>query len=354
MYNKVFFVCNYAAKYGGNFLTSFHFLSNKLANNNIKIYFVFPIEAKKYNWEVDLSHFNVLYSKFDEKNIANTINSCLEERDSVIIHLNFVSSLYLIKLKNQINTKASYVFQQHMAVNFGIKQIIKGLILRTFAPQKTAYIGVSPEVYKDVKREVGIRKSYLIINAIDTRRLEPFHTIDNSNILIFGTDFKRKGVDLAIRAILHSKVKNKCKLIVVTHNKKDACDLIVNEFGVIPSFVRIASPVQDVRKLYNNSFLFLSPSRLEAFGYAVVEAAYSGVSVIASDVLGQNTLSTIPGVRMVPAEDVSSLRWEINNAFDHKDDNREKINKCARQYIDAHFSLESWANKILKVYGQFK
>lgn len=349
--NKVIFICDYCADYGGNFLSSFCFLANKLLSKGIEVYFIFPKEAEYKQWEVDISPFNIIYCEFNNQSIIKSVNSCLNKDDSVIIHLNFLSSLLLIKLKKKVKNKAKYVFHQHMAVNFGLKQIIKGIILRLYAPRNTAFIGVSPKVYTDVQREVGKRKSYLVLNAIDLKRLDHDSTnSDSSNILIFGTDFTRKGVDLAIKAIQKSSISSACKLLVITHNVKEANKLILDRCGVIPDFVKILPPRQDVEELYHEAFLFLSPSRLEAFGYAGVEASYSGDQVIISNIPGQNVLSAIPGVKTVPSENVQQLRLEIIKAYKHRCDDREDINTKARKYIDNHFSLEHWADSILRIY----
>jgi glycosyltransferase involved in cell wall biosynthesis len=351
LYNKVIFVCDYQAKYGGNFLSSFSFLAKKLIKNNVKVYFIFPEGAKGENWEVDLSDFEVIYSKFNSKDLVNTVNNCIAQNDFAIVHLNFLSSLFQLRLKRRIGKQAKIVFQQHMDVDFGAKQIVKGIILKLFAPKSTAYIGVSPEVYRDIKKEVGKKKSYLVLNAVDTNRLKPINRFQNSNILIFGTDFKVKGVDIAIKAIQHSKVENKCTLIIVTHNVENARQLILSEFGDVPNFVKIIPPVQNIKELYSKAFLFLSPSRSEAFGYAVVEAAYSGLQVIASDVPGQDTLAKVPGIQMFQSENIDQLRSKINSAYLHKNNNRENLNRMTRQYIDDHFSLDNWAKSIQKVYN---
>lgn len=352
-YNKIIFVCDYGAKYGGNFIASFNYLANKLIRRNIEVYFIFPEVAKKQKWEIDLSKFNVLYCDFDKQNLVNTIGRCLTRNDHVIIHFNFISSLFILRLKGKLGNCADYVFHQHMAVKFGLKQLVKGIILRLFAPKKIAYIGVSQDVFNDVRKEVGKKKSRLVLNAIDTKRLKTINNFDNHNILIFGTDYYYKGVDLAIRAIQHSEIENKCKLLIVTHNVSEARQMILREFGVLPVFVKIIPPVQDIGKLYSNSFLFLSPSRSEAFGYSVVEAAYSGNQVIISNVPGQNMLSEIPGVEEVQLENTKQLREKIIYAFEHSNDNRNKINNEACKYIADHFSLEKWSNSILEIYNSF-
>lgn len=347
-YNKVFFICNYCADYGGNFLASFNFLADKLVKKGVIVYFVFPQEAQSLKWEIDLSRFNTIYCDFNDENLIGIVNQHLTKNDYCIIHLNFLSSLFLLKLRKTLGNHAKYVFHQHMAVNFGVKQIIKGIILRLFAPKATAYIGVSPEVYKDVKKEIGKQKSFLVLNAIDIERLKLNKKVENANILIFGTDFKRKGVDIAIEAIKNSNISQKCKLLIVTHKEDEARQLILEQFDAIPDFVKILPPVQNVEELYQKSFLFLSPSRLEAFGYAVVEAAYSGDQVIISNIPGQNILAKIPGVKVIQPENTEQLEKKINEAYAYKDKNRD--NNETRKYIDGHFSLSHWANSILRIY----
>lgn len=49
-YNKVFFICDYCADYGGNFLASFNYLANRLLSRGVRVYFVFPKEAQGKNW----------------------------------------------------------------------------------------------------------------------------------------------------------------------------------------------------------------------------------------------------------------------------------------------------------------
>lgn len=349
-YNKVFLICNYCADYGGNFLASFDYLANKLLSRGVIVYFVFPKESQSKNWEIDLSKYRVIYCNFNYKNIVDVVSRHLNKNDSAVIHLNFVSSLILTKFKTAINNRTRYVFHQHMAVNFGAKQIIKGIVLRLCAPKDVAYIGVSPKVYRDVKKEMGGNKSYLVLNAIDTDRLTTSTEKKSNDILIFGTDFMRKGVDLAIAAIKNTKISRACNLLVVTHNQKSARQLIINKFNEIPNFVKILPPSQNVEKLYKHAFLFLSPSRLEAFGYAVVEAAYSGDQVIISDVSGQNVLSKIPGVKMIQSENIQQLRSTIINAYENRKGNRKKANAAAHEYIDSHYSLEHWTCNILKIY----
>lgn len=187
-------------------------------------------------------------------------------------------------------------------------------------------------------------------NAIDTKRLTPSNNHSNNNILIFGIDFERKGVDLAINALLHSQLATKIRLLVVSNDTKDAQNQIIARFGSIPSFVTLMPTSTDAGNLYNNCFLFLSPSRAEAFGYAPVEAAYAGDQVIASDIPGQDTLKDIPGITWIPSDDILQLRQAIEKAYSSHIKNTLNDHTKTQNYIHKHYSLENWVKCILAVY----
>lgn len=352
-YTKVMFVCDYAANYGGNFLASLYALASRLRTQEKDILFIFPSSAESKHWEIDLSQFRVIYCDFDTKTLANAIRSNISTSDRVILHLHFITSLaLLLDLKQYMRNRGLLVVHEHMTIQSSIKQRIKGFLLKTIGPKNIVYVGVSPAVYQQLCREVGKKRTRLVINAIDTSRLNPSVNHDNTNILMFGTHFERKGVDLAIAALLHSQIASRTTMQIVTHNIKEAQNKIIAHFGSIPSFVRVLPTSSDARRLYDNCFLFLSPSRSEAFGYAVVEAAYSGDRVIASDVPGQDTLEDIPGIAWIKRDNTRQLQNAIESAyFSHV---RGKSGTLAKtqNYIRQHYSLEHWVDSILTIYNQ--
>lgn len=246
------------------------------------------------------------------------------------------------------------MFHEHMIFGSSfkqrIKQIITGVLLRTIGPTNAIYIGVSPAVYQQLCQEVGKKKSRLVTNAIDTKRLNSHAAHDNNNILIYGTHFERKGVDLAISALVHSHLASSITLQIVTHNRTEAKKRIIAQYGTIPSFINILPPSSDVESLYDNCFLFLSPSRLEAFGYAVVEAAYSGDQVIASDVPGQNTLKDIPGITWVKPENAKQLYTAIEKAYIVHTQAKPDTIASVQKYIREHYSLNNWIDNVLYIY----
>lgn len=352
-YSKVIFVCDYAANYAGNFVASLSSLAKRLDEMKKKVIFIFPKEVKNKNWEISLSEFKVVYSDFnsDEVLLKNIKNEILNE-DRVIIHTHFIGSLFLLKLKTILSNDDKIVFHQHMAINYGVKQRIKRIILKLFGFSNTIYIGVSPDVYDDVCREVGKSKARLVTNSLDLMRLQSSNNqIANKNILIFGSDYRRKGVDIAIKAIRKVHLGSKVRLTVVTHTPDNAKSLIKGEFGNIPNFVDVIKPSKNVQSLYKNSFLFLSPSRLEAFGYSVIEAAYSGLKVIASDVPGQNTLKNVPNIKWVDSENIQQLSSAILKDYQSPRESNEDIIKT-KDVIEKNYSLDRWVKQIIKIYEE--
>lgn len=356
-YNKVIFICNYAANYAGNFLASLDSLAKQLKKKQKKVIFVFPNEAKNKDWEIDLSEFQLIYSDFNDKEaLLKSIKNEILDSNKVIIHTHFMKPIFLLKLKKILSNDDKVIFHQHMAVNRRvkdrIKQVLEGVALRLFGFDNTVYIGVSPDVYSNICREFGKSKAKLVINSIDLKRLQsPKAKLANNNILIFGTFYKEKGVDLAIKAIEKAHLESKVNLIVVTHTPEATKNIIKDEFNTVPNFVNVIAPSNNVQELYKNSFLFLSPSRFEAFGYSVVESAYSGLRVIASNVPGQNMLKNIPSIVWVKSENVEQLSDAILKEYRISEIGPSDMAKT-RKIIEKKYSLNRWVKQIIKIYDE--
>ena len=145
----------------------------------------------------------------------------------------------------------------------------------------------------------------MVRNAISTERLDgdwnntlmldPAH-----DVVIFGTHFDRKGVDIALKAV--KRMGHNLRMIVLSHHEEDAIKRLDAVDPEWRKFAVVKHVVEGVPCAYNHALCFISSSRSEAFGYAVAEAAYCNTQVIASDVPGQNSMKCIPGIQWVGAE----------------------------------------------------
>ncbi|MCT2876899.1 glycosyltransferase [Lactobacillus delbrueckii] len=366
MVTNIIFISNYAAAYGGNFLASFKYLAECTKyKGGYNPYFIFPKAAEKILWEVDLSDFNVSYVEFDSTEYNRLILSILTEK--TIIHTNFLDPKALIHLQKLVKGKRNVrlICQEHMRLNGSADGTRETNVLRRIKHQAKKclygnllhswqFIGVSTAVYNDLCDWYGKKRSHLVVNAISFQRLDRGYTpklpsLDKPVATIFGTHFIRKGVDLAIRAVNNSSISDQIYLLILSHRPEEAQKNVVNAIGYIPKFIKISRVVDDVQEVYQKSFVFLSPSRSEAFGYAVVEAAYSLTQVIATDIPGQNTMKDVPGIRWVHNENVEELCKMIEDCYENRV-LREEGMKGAKEYIVKHYSLDAWAEKMIGIY----
>ena len=359
-YKKVIFICNFAANYGGNFLASLNELSKKLKKSGIEIEYVFPIAAKDKKWEINLNDYKVNYINIDNKEeIKKYFKTSLIPK--CIIHTNFLGSKQLLKIKQAVGTRSDIriIFHEHMDLD-PKKNKLKNILLKLcvkFVFHNIFFVGVSPSVYKRLCLIHGKNRTYLVENAISFKRLDkksknPFPTDSKEHLIIFGTDYKRKGADIAIRALQNSKYNSNLELDIITHNVEEAKEYIRQDNETIPDNVKVLSTDNNVQDFYNNSLAFLSPSRHEAFGYAVVESAYCGTQVVASDVPGQDTLKKIPFIYWVKKENVNQLTEAIDSIYEKSDSERQEEAHINKEFIVQNYSLDAWVDKIIDIYNR--
>lgn len=222
-----------------------------------------------------------------------------------------------------------------------------------------------PPLFLPVSRgaERELRKHYpigdapvsIIPNAADTDRFKPlseFERIqwrrsngleDDDVVLIFvGGEWRRKGLDLAIQALVRLP-EQKAKLLVVG---KDAeaprFQALAGECGVSHR-VRFLGFRQDVAAALGASDIFLFPSWYEAFSLATIEAAACGLPVVASRINGAEDF-IIPGhngffIDHDPDQIAATLRPLLEDQIA-----RKKMGRCARQIVEQNYTWDRVAD----------
>lgn len=111
---------------------------------------------------------------------------------------------------------------------------------------------------------------------------------ENSLILLMvGSDFRRKGVDRAIHAIvaLPPGIKEKSRLWIVGKGSSAPYRKLAKKFGV-EKLVRFLGPRDDVPLLLSAADILLHPALSETAGNAILEGLVAGVPVIVSESAG--------------------------------------------------------------------
>lgn len=349
--NNVILLSNYAADYEGNFIRSLNCLCSNIKGEKI---LVLPPKAKEKKWTKREYNFKIIYNDFS----LGSMNSIaerflLEYGPNAIIYAHFINDFLLLPFLHRFTT---VIFHYHMAVDKpkNVKGKIKSAIRRCINSRgvfkKLVLIGVSEPVAESLKQRYTNSRIVCIPNCIDFSRYKDVRRENikenrRVKILIFGTHFYRKGVDLAINAI--KKVRQShvnASITVPVHDLDDCRQKIQNILGEIPEWINIIPVQEDVAELYTSADIFLSPSRSEAFGYAVLESDYCGCSVIASDVPGQNSLMDVPGIEWVPPENVNALADKILSIAERNSHDEVK-HRIIQKYLEMNYGIDQWVDK---------
>lgn len=362
---NLIYVCNFAANYSGNFIASISELAKNVMQHN-QVFFLFPEGARDKKWlsKLPVSNSHVLFCSFSYEELHSMCKRLSKKfsAKSTVIHTHFVDGEMLRAVTSNFK---NVVVHYHMTVPkvLGPRSFLQKL-KQNLIYKKSVVVGVSEAVTLDLKKYFPFCNHECITNAIsfadldrDAELLDTTPSIDQKffSILIHGTLFYIKGVDLAINALesLEPSIRSKCMLYVTSHNTVSANNFISN-IGSSFTNVKVIDVTQGVKKLYDSVDLFISPSRQEAFGYAVAEASYSECQVLASNVPGQNTMMDIPGIYWVDLKDSESLKKAIEESIITKETNKiDEIKKEQKKYVVENYNIDKWVDANIKLYDTY-
>lgn len=355
---NVLFLSAYCAAYKGNFIPSLEYLED--AYNGGRCIYVFPQSAKQVAWMFAFQKKHSVYflpdpffGKKTSLDLLKRLNTLLKKEDIHVVHTHFLTynySLFLAKYTFARNIK----FIAHVHNQFVIPHT-KSASIKKFVMEQTydTLIGVSGSVAEGLKSQLNHNNITYINNAIYFPRLEHYEKICLRNndsqkvVMMAGWPALVKGVDIAAKAILLLRNEgHDIKLCIMqsgdTGQTKKCIIAAIND---CPEWIEILPPREDVATYYNAVDVFLSSSRIEAFSYCLVEAAYCAPSLISSDIPGPGDLQ-IPGLLLFPKEDIYSLKNILETTLlNSKDKNVDRKDKVQRLY-----GLKEWAAKVILQY----
>lgn len=114
---------------------------------------------------------------------------------------------------------------------------------------------------------------------------------DEVNFLFVGSDFERKNLKTVILALSRFKKQTDKKFILNVagnaNNKKEKFVNLAKDNDLINNINFLGVKNRSyIKKLHNKSHIYILPSRREALGVSIIEAAASGTTVIASNIGG--------------------------------------------------------------------
>jgi glycosyltransferase involved in cell wall biosynthesis len=228
------------------------------------------------------------------------------------------------------------------------------------------FLPVSRGVQRDLLAHYDIGKApvRIIPNAADTTRFRPFTLAErkqwrdlngvpeNDIVAVFvGGEWRRKGLDLAIRALGRLPQKN-VRLVVLGKDAEQArFEALAQEAGV-RGRVEFLGFRQDVAEAMAASDLFLFPSWYEAFSLATIEAAACGLPIVASKINGAEDF-VLPGdtgffIEHDPEQIAEVLGRLVDNAAD-----RIRMGANARRVVEQHYTWDQVAKLTEEAYFEY-
>ncbi|MGI9286459.1 MAG: glycosyltransferase family 4 protein [Pseudomonadales bacterium] len=121
----------------------------------------------------------------------------------------------------------------------------------------------------------------LAADATATTRAELGLQLDDTLLIMVGSDFKRKGVDRALRALaaLPVTIREKTALVVIGKGDIDTYMQLAQRLRV-DTRLRLLGPRHDVARYLAAADMLLHPARSETAGNAIVEGLVAGLPVL--------------------------------------------------------------------------
>lgn len=230
-----------------------------------------------------------------------------------------------------------------------------------FSRKKLRFIAVSEGVKRDIVQFYGISpdKINVIPNPADVNTFTPNNRLlfresirkkhglsENETVLLYvGSEFAIKGLHLVIEAM--PLIKDSVKVLVVGRGQFEFHRKLATELGVIDRVI-FAGFSSDVKQYYAAGDIFVYPTYYEAFALVTLEAASSGLPIVASKVNGTEELIVNGHNGFFVKHDAKDIAEKVNLLIEDEELRKQmsiNIRKSAEQ-----FSPEEMARKTMQVY----
>lgn len=368
---SILHLTDYGAPYEGNFVASLRALEQRLGANNIRMLYVFPKRAGDMPWAQNMRREKPNVFLIEQNGFfayARQIRKLLRENDVSILHAHFIhykeklAALWAAKTcGHRVDTVLH--LHNHLAIP---KSPLRALPQRLYLPFVSRFVCCSRSVAQHLIAD-GVSPSRVSIaeNAIAFERLDAFEPLSKEALgipsedrvaLMFGFNYLRKGVDLAVEAVraLREAGEAVTLAIVLSSRQEEVESAILRQLQAqeLPGWIKLLPARSDVAAYYHLADVFLSPSREEGFCYALIEASYCGVQVLASAIDAQKDLA-LPPEAFVPPEDVAALSNAVLRELcaPHTPERERALEAAKRRVVDS-YALSAWSESVLEVYSE--
>jgi len=279
------------------------------------------------------------------------------DADVIVVHIVFHEFFSRIRSDvqlRQIPLRRWYLII-HRRLYYKLVMLLESKIYRD---PRVRLVAVSSLVAHHLKRYFDRTDVKIIPNAVDTLRFTPDarlakrcpirqslgYSEDDFVLLLIGNDWKKKGLDVLLRAFTFL-CELPLRLLVV--GSDDPC-LYEGQLAdiVCRDRVRFEGPSADILSFYAAADAYVAPSLEDAFGLPILEAMACGLPVVASIYAGatEYVRDGETGLLLFDPRDHSEIARLIQRLFADPS-LRQKIGLAASRYVQANCGWDQNVSK---------
>ncbi len=353
MTERCLLVSSFMAMYKGGYINSIIRLVEKMHANGDEIVFIFPKGEQRVPWldEIESMGCKVYLLEYKPYSLDNIkfIRKVVKDENINLIYSDFTGWDNTVKLAKPFMPA---IWHERMRVNDKdtVKKLYNLFKYRVIGAFRTYPVGISDDVYNAVNRLSWGNRASKIYDAAAVERLDMTLLRQKNEIkkyLMFSYTPFVKGVDIAFDAMEKlNKDEIKAKLVLVSHG---VCDNYVKErYPVLPEWLELKQTRDDVEQFYFDCDCFISASRSEGFSQSLMEALYTGLDAIVSDIPGTSWSKDFKGVAFFESGNADSLYEALVKNSDYEISVQDAA--FNRIKVEEEYSVERWADNVIALH----
>lgn len=218
-------------------------------------------------------------------------------------------------------------------------------------------LAISESVKSDIiNRGISKKRVRLVYNGVDSQKFKAAVCIGDKKTIICVARLNpaKKGQDVLIKAVKKVAEKRQdfeCLVVGEAPLEMPQCQSEIENLVVdlgVDKYVKLLGNRNDVPKLLAQADLFVLPSRYEGFGISVIEAFFSKLPVITSDIEGpKEIIKNNQYGYLFESDNEKQLADLICKVLNQ--DNSELV-EFSYQYAMKNFSIDSMVKRLVDVY----
>lgn len=373
---NILICADYAANTSGNFIASITELGKHLRKNKDKVTYAFakPLTGVDYPWvswfqRLGFEVIFVDYYNASPEQISSQFLDIILKYKIDLIHSHFNLFRNAIILNRFKIRKTKVILHDHMDFNVVQSEKVQKIKFATLSlVYKFLNINVITVMkYKQSTYPFLKKKCWYIHNGLSLERnvknsetreetRNRLGIKDNEKLcLVLGWDIKRKGVDIAIKAVVNHQPDSNAPFTVgivgfSSQPSKNQLNLLKQMSGADSSspYIHYLDNAEDIFAYHRAADIYLSSSRREAFPYGLLEAISQEKPLVVSDIKGTTWTYEYTNCFVYPVEDAEACAKALYKAY-----TESKPETNAQELLEK-YDIHKWCEKVYDVYKKVK